>query len=334
MDFGVVFSPLPGRSAGSSRPFSDWMGTAERVFPAIARAGFRFVAFTHSYQYGGMQPFVTMARLAPAAGTLRMATQVLLLPLLNAADVAYNVVTLDHICEGRLDLGIGIAYHLKELEVGGITRRDRVPKFEEGLELMRKLWTGEEVHHQGRYFNMDGVRMGLTPYQQPHPPIWIAAHSHGAAARAARLGDGIVVGPQVAHSDVKALVQTFRREWHGAHTDPPTRVGAWRPILIGTDPKDALERGRKSGQLTFRRYHEGAMQEQTTVDLRLTLGEDAAEWAILGSYRDCCAGLTRCREEMGLTHVTCQFHNLPDDLAARLDYLQGFGEEVIQKCAP
>jgi alkanesulfonate monooxygenase SsuD/methylene tetrahydromethanopterin reductase-like flavin-dependent oxidoreductase (luciferase family) len=43
-----------------------------------------------------------------------MATQVLLLPLLNAADVAYNVATLDHIGEGRLDLGIGLAYHHRE----------------------------------------------------------------------------------------------------------------------------------------------------------------------------------------------------------------------------
>lgn len=332
MDFGVVFAPLPGTPVGSSRPFSDWMRAAERVFTTIADVGFRFVAFTHSYQYGGMQPLVTMARLAPAAGTLRMATQVLLLPLLNAADVAYNVVTLDHICEGRLDLGIGIAYHLKELEVGSITRQDRVPKFEESLELMRKLWTGEEVHHQGRYFNMDGIRMGLTPYQEPHPPIWMAAHSHGAAARAGRISDGIVVGPQVDHNDVKALVQTFRREWQAVHTEPPTRMGAWRPILIGADPKDALEQARKSGLLTFRRYHEGAMQERSTVHLRLTLGADAPEWAILGNYRDCREGLTRCRDELGLTHVTCQFHNLPDELSARLEYLQGFGEEVIQKC--
>src|SRR5262249_26491367 len=171
MDFGVVFAPLPGTQVGPSRSFSDWMRAAERVCTTITQAGFRFVVFTHSYQYGGMQPFVTMARLAPATGTLRMATQVLLLPLLHAADVAYNVVTLDHISEGRLDLGIGIAYHLKELEVGGITRQERVAKFEEALALMRQLWTGEEVHHQGRYFNLDGLRMGLTPYQKPHAPI-------------------------------------------------------------------------------------------------------------------------------------------------------------------
>lgn len=333
MDFGAVFSPLPGPPVGATRPFSDWMRAAENVCTTLARAGFRFVVFTHSYQYGGMQPLVTMARLAPAAAPLRMATQVLLLPLLNAADVAYNVVTLDHICTGRLDLGIGIAYHLKELELAGITRQDRVPKFEEALEVMKKFWTGEEVHHEGRYFTIHGTRMGLTPYQQPHPPLWIAAHSHGAAARAGRLGDGLIVGPQVSHNDLEALVQTFRHTWHRGHGEPSTRVGAWRAILIGADPKDALERGLKSGLLTFGRYHEGVMQEKGTVHLRLALGEDASEWAILGNYQDCRETLERCRDEIGLTHVTCQFHNLPDDLSVRLEYLEGFGAEVIQKLA-
>src|SRR5215467_1807325 len=127
MDFGVVFASLLGFSVGATRPFSDWMRAAETVCSTLVRAGFCFIVFTHSYQYGGMQPLVTMARLASAADSLRMATQVLLLPLLNAADVVYNVVTLDHISAGRLDLGIGIAYHTRELEVGGIARRERVP---------------------------------------------------------------------------------------------------------------------------------------------------------------------------------------------------------------
>ena len=331
MEFGATFAPLVGPPVSTARSFRDWIGAAEQVCATLERAGFQFMVFTHSYQYGGMQPLVTMARLAAAAGSLRMATQVLLLPLLNAADVAYNVATLDHICEGRLDLGIGLAYHHRELELAGLLRRERVAKFEESLEVMRQFWKGEEVHHDGRYYRIHGVQMGLSPYQQPHPPIWIAAHSHGAATRAGRLGDGLVVGPQIDHQSAGALVETFGQEWHRHHSEAPTRVGAWRGILIGSNSHDALERGKQSGQLTIRRYHEGGMEEQSTVGLRLTLEDDAAEWAILGNYADCREGLVRCRDEMGLTHVTCQFYNLPEDLSARLEYLEGFGEEVIQK---
>jgi alkanesulfonate monooxygenase SsuD/methylene tetrahydromethanopterin reductase-like flavin-dependent oxidoreductase (luciferase family) len=333
MEFGATLAPLLGPPAGLTRSFRDWMEMAEQVCATLEQVGFRSVVLTHSYQYGGMQPLVTMARLAPATGTLRMATQVLLLPLLNAPDVAYNVATLDHICEGRLDLGVGLAYHLKELDLAGLTRRERVPKFEESLEVMRQFWKGEAVHYAGRYFSIHGTQMALTPYQQPHPPLWIAAHSHGAAARAGRLGDGVIIGPQIDHQSAGALVQTFRQEWYQKHREAPARVGAWRAILMGADPQDALARGEQSGQLTFSRYQEGEMQEPNTVGMRLTLGDDATEWAILGNYQDCLESLARCRDETGLTHVTCQFYNLPAALAARLEYLEGFGEEAIRKLA-
>lgn len=333
MQFGTMFMPLVGPPVSPTRTFRDWIEAAERVSATLERVGFSYAVFTHSYQNGGMQPLTTMARLAPAMGSLRMATQVLLLPLLNAADVAYNVATLDHICEGRLDLGIGLAYHHRELELAGLTRRERVAKFEESLEVMRQFWQGEEVHHDGHYYRINGARMNLTPYQQPHPPIWIAAHSHGAATRAGRLGEGLIIGPQVDHQSAGALAETFGQEWRKRHPEAPARVGAWRGMLIGDNPRDALARGEQSGQLTFSRYQEGGMAEQSTVGLRLTLGDDATEWAILGNYQDCREGIARCRDEMGLTHITCQFYNLPQDLAARLAYLEGFGEEVIKPLA-
>lgn len=331
MEFGAMLAPLVGPPVGTGRSFQDWMAAAEQVCATLERSGFSYVVLTHTYQHGGMQPLVTLARLAPATGSLRLATQVLLLPLLNAADAAYNIATLDHICAGRLDLGIGLAYHHRELEIAGLSRRERVAKFEESLALMRQFWRGEAVDHDGHYYQIHGTRMALAPYQQPHPPIWIAAHSHRAAARAGRLGEGLIIGPQIDHQGAKALAETFTQEWRLHHPDSPTRVGAWRGMLIGDNPRDALARGEQSGLLTFSRYHEGGMEEQSTVGMRLNLGEDASEWAILGNYDDCRQGLVSCRDDMGLTHVTCQFYNLPDDFSARLAYLEGFGDEVIRK---
>src|SRR5262245_392720 len=144
---------------------------------------------------------------------------------------------------------------------------------------------------------------------------------------------GPPVGATHPFSDWMRAAETVCTTWQQGHTTLPTRLGAWRPILIGANPHEALEQGLKSGLLTFSRYHEGAMQEPGTVPLRLTLGADVAEWAIVGNYQDCREGLTRCRDEMGLTHVTCQFHNCPETLSARLEYLEGFGTEVIQKLA-
>ena len=335
MDIGSVFIALMGGPPGPSHPFKQWVSDAERFMKAQERAGFSFAAFTHAYQggsSGGMPPPLIMSRLAPISGKQRLATQVLLLPLMNAMDAAYSISTVDHITEGRLDVGIGLGYHPKELEPAGISRSDRVPKFEESVELMRKFWSGEPVYHKGRYYSVSGTQLDLLPVQKPHPPLWGSAHSTGAAARAGRTLDGIVVGPQVGFNGLGNLLDTFRGEWYKVHSEEPTMVGAWRSIIVGNDLKDDFKKGSANERLRLSRYHEGGMQERTTVDIVLDLREeDAADWAILGNYDDCLEGLKRCRDELKLTHVTCQFYNLPEDLSARLEWLEGFGEQVCQR---
>ena len=61
------------------------------------------------------QPFPMLARLAPETGAMRLKTSVLLLPILNPVEVAESVATLDHICHGRLDVGVAIGYREAEL---------------------------------------------------------------------------------------------------------------------------------------------------------------------------------------------------------------------------
>ena len=118
------------------------------------------------------QPFQVLARLAPETGDMRLLTGIVLLPLHNPVQIAEDAATLDHICRGRFTLGVGIGYRETELEAVGATRRDRAPRLTESIELMKRLWSGEEVDHEGRYWTLHGARMGFFPVQQPHPPIW------------------------------------------------------------------------------------------------------------------------------------------------------------------
>src|ERR687887_2013004 len=134
--------------------------------------GFAWVSIGHhwiSHPTVWPQPIPVLARLASETGRMRLKTSMLLLPLLNPVDVAENVATLDHITHGRLDVGVAIGYRERELEAVGLTRRDRVPKLEESLALMKRPWTGEEVTFAGRYAQVTKLRMGLTPVQKPHP---------------------------------------------------------------------------------------------------------------------------------------------------------------------
>ena len=104
MELGAVFMSLMGGPPSPTRPFATWVDQAERLFQTMEQAGFTFAVFSHAYQAslaGGMQPTPSHRPAGPRLRErMRLAVQVLLLPLLNPMDVAYNVASLDQITEG------------------------------------------------------------------------------------------------------------------------------------------------------------------------------------------------------------------------------------------
>ena len=173
------------------------------------------------------------------------------------------------------------------------------------------------------------VQLG-TPNRENWPN-----YGRGRRARSARLCDGIVVAPMPSFDDLKALVQTFNEEWSKLHSEPCSRVGAWRGIVIGKDPKDAQEKALEDEYLRFEsthRYRVGRMEEATTVRLPMNL-EEVPAFTILGNYEQCAEQLAWCRDQAGLTPVTLNIHNTLRSLSERLDWIEAFGEEVIRKLA-
>src|SRR5437899_10580302 len=75
---------------------------------------------------------------------------------------------------------------------------------------MKRLWRGEEVTCEGAYTKLTRARLGLPPFQRPHPPLEMGAQSVGATRRAARLVDAVFFGPQVSWADVARLVSVYR----------------------------------------------------------------------------------------------------------------------------
>ena len=99
---------------------------AIEVVAAASRMGFAWVSIGQhcvSHPTVWPQPFPILARLAPETGRMRLKTSVLLLPMLNPVEVAENVATLDHICHGRLDVGVAIGYREEELEAVGLAAK-------------------------------------------------------------------------------------------------------------------------------------------------------------------------------------------------------------------
>jgi alkanesulfonate monooxygenase SsuD/methylene tetrahydromethanopterin reductase-like flavin-dependent oxidoreductase (luciferase family) len=137
----------------------------------------------------------TLAAIAAKTSRIKIATHILIPHMYNPVLLAQELATVDQISKGRLVIGCGIGAGrtesvAHELEVLGMPRRRRAQAFDESLTLLQRLWTEDEVTHHGEFWNLEGVRVGLKPYQQPYPPIWVAAGTYLSKAGIGSFGTG------------------------------------------------------------------------------------------------------------------------------------------------
>ena len=140
-----------------------------------------------------MDPLLMIAQAAVVSRRLTFGTGVYLLPLRHPAPVAKQVSTLDHLTEGRLIFGVGVGGEFpKEYELCGVPINERGARLSEGMKVLRKLWSGEPVSHESRFYNFDDIPMQPPGRQPGGPPIWVGGRSDAALRRAGRLSDGYV----------------------------------------------------------------------------------------------------------------------------------------------
>jgi alkanesulfonate monooxygenase SsuD/methylene tetrahydromethanopterin reductase-like flavin-dependent oxidoreductase (luciferase family) len=171
---------------------------------------------------------------AARTSRIRIGTTLLLLPLHNPVHVAEDVATLDVISGGRFDLGVGQGYVRHEFDGIGISFTSRRKRFEESLEVVRGLLSGETVTFEGEYVTVRGARISPPALQRPHTPIWVGAGAPKAIERVARMGfDYLSVGPESAVAFADALRSNGRdpADFRIANICPayvaPTREQAW-----------------------------------------------------------------------------------------------------------
>jgi alkanesulfonate monooxygenase SsuD/methylene tetrahydromethanopterin reductase-like flavin-dependent oxidoreductase (luciferase family) len=306
---------------------------AVEVVAAASKMGYGWVSMGNhwlSYPTVWPQPFPVLARMAPETGDMLLKTSVILVPLFNAVDLAESVATLDHISHGRLIFGMSIGYREEELEVVGLGRKDRVPKLEESVELMKRLWSGEEVTFEGRYIKVTKGRMGFTPYQKPYPPLEMGAQSEGATKRAARIADGVFFGPQAPWSYCGQLAELYRatRQELGKEVG---MLGASRSLMVAGSKEEARKTAEQYLEKTFNMYKTWSMQESHMAELQLSKDIPLDDWAIHGSPSDCVEKILWARDELGLNRIGFTIYSLPPSPQARIDYLHMIAEDIVAK---
>ncbi|MEQ1786874.1 MAG: LLM class F420-dependent oxidoreductase, partial [Acidimicrobiales bacterium] len=171
-----------------------------RVARAAEAAGFHGMGFTdhpapsHRWLEAGghdaLDPFVALGYAAAHTTTLRLIPNIVVLPYRNPFVVAKAAVTLDVLSGGRFTLAVGAGYLKSEFAALGVDHAERNELFDEALEVLKAIWTGDDVSFEGRHFNARGVTSHPRPVSDPHPPIWIGGNSGRARQRVAEHGDG------------------------------------------------------------------------------------------------------------------------------------------------
>jgi len=137
-----------------------------------------------------LDPLGAMTYAAACTERLRLGCAVFVTPLHNPVHLAKAIATLDNLSHGRVEVGVAAGGAARPFAAFGIDPSVPVTRFNQGLELMKALWTEPKVTFDGRFWQLDGASMEPKPAQRPHPPIWIGGNHPNALRRAARLADG------------------------------------------------------------------------------------------------------------------------------------------------
>ncbi|MGH2786650.1 MAG: TIGR03560 family F420-dependent LLM class oxidoreductase [Actinomycetota bacterium] len=119
-----------------------------------------------------------LAGLAAATERIRLGPLVTGMTYRHPSILATEIVTIDHISNGRVEAAVGAAWFEGEHNELGIefpSTRARAERLEEGVQVMRLLMTEDRASFEGRHYRLDNASYNPKPVQQPHPPIWIGA---------------------------------------------------------------------------------------------------------------------------------------------------------------
>ena len=151
-----------------------------------------------------VDPLIALTAIAAVTKTVRLGTGVNILPQTNPLYLAKQAASLDFVSNGRFMLGVGIGWLEEEFNALGVPFKRRGPRFNDYVEAMRKVWSGEVVEHDGEFVKWTGFKSHPTPVQNPLPLV-IGGHKGRAYKRIARYANGWFA-PSAAIDQVKAMM--------------------------------------------------------------------------------------------------------------------------------
>lgn len=331
MKFGTVITPVWGKETDPKVQFAqhrEVVQLAEQLGFSSMVAGQHFLGGELRYY----QPIPYLTYMSQFAPSMDVVIGITLLSLVNPVELAEQVATMDALTDGKVVLGVGLGYSDHEFRAFGIPRETRIKRFEEGIELIKALWSGEEVNFKGELFDVEGVSPSVLPVRKPRPPIWAAGQAEKPVRRAARLADAWYPPPFPTHEGLAHLRGIFleERERCGLPLDGDFPVR--RELVIADSRAEARKKAVQRSAARYDLYMKWGMGDRLskeTKGLGSQADEDIDSRFILGSPEDCAEQLDALRRDLGMTHFILkpQWLGMPHEEA--LQQIELFGTKVM-----
>ena len=157
------------------------------------------------------EPIMSLTWAAAFTSRIRLGTSVLVLPMRHPVPLAKELATLQGLSGGRLILGAGVGWLQEEYAALGVPFQERGRRMDEGIALMRRLWSDDPVSFETKHIDAVISEMRMLPHPDPAIPIWIGGISEAALQRAIRVGDGWH-GTRLAPAEAAPVVARLRAE--------------------------------------------------------------------------------------------------------------------------
>ena len=219
--------------------------TLEREWRWAEELGFDYAWIPDTWSIKGLfdlEAWTLLAALARATSRLRIGTLVTTIIARHPVLIAAQALTIDHLSQGRVELGVGVGDRPADCDVFGVPRwaaAERVVRLEEQLVLLDQLLRGEPVSREGTFYSVRSAQL-VQPIQRPRPPLVVAAEGRRALNLAARYAD--------AWSTIGGQPPTVWAGGSGERVSEAEALNATR-VRVEQLSRDCLELGRDPGTI-------------------------------------------------------------------------------------
>jgi alkanesulfonate monooxygenase SsuD/methylene tetrahydromethanopterin reductase-like flavin-dependent oxidoreductase (luciferase family) len=251
MEFGY-FTLSDNHYENNSRDANTFVSdiTAEAVYADQLGMHSAWIGEHHFNSLGVLSsPELVLGYIAARTKHIRLAPAVNVTPLHHPIRVAEQWATLDLLSNGRVDFASGRGYDSREYAPFGVSFSDNQSIFEEGMEILQKLWSadGKRIDHHGKHYNFEDVRITPNPIQKPLP-VYIGSFSKPSIELAARLGFNLVVAPFAAamsYGGLKQVADLYNETCIKHGTKPGRLMCSYFTHFYDTPQQEAAQRERQ-----------------------------------------------------------------------------------------